>query len=120
MQNFIRFVHWCVVFALVLMGLWLVSSQIYLAECVEPATDGRGLETEASFAAEDELRRFGRIDDLETILHARARLGGLPDRWLKEYRVVTRHSNTGYEISVEPRHWGWCRPIYRVAIGMQK
>ena len=88
------------------------SLTFYTAKC-DPR-EGLGLLSLARTKADGSLRETGHLGDIETILRAEHQRS--VDVLLEKYRVITIHSNDGYEILVEPRHWGFCRPNQHMRI----
>jgi hypothetical protein len=90
-----------------LLLLCYLGVNAYVSEC--NPRDGRALLDYARVAAGFELKTSGRIDNIESVLRMRH-----PEtqRWLKRYRVRVQYTNAGYEIWVEPRRFGFCKPTY--------
>jgi hypothetical protein len=107
-----NFVGRCLlVFAALIVSAFVVVN-VFVAKC-DPR-EGQSLLFLARTKADGHLREIGRLGDIETILRAEHQRS--VDVLLEKYRLVTIHSKNGYEIRVEPRYWGFCRPTQHMRI----
>jgi hypothetical protein len=98
----------CFTLFAILFATGFVGVNVWIVECTP--REAETLLKLARIVAERELKRSGHVPDIETTL--RAERQPAVDRTLNRYRLTTRQTNTGYEVSVEPRNWGFCRPTY--------
>lgn len=92
-----------------------VCGLLLLVKCDGLSRDADTLARSADEIARTQLTANGRVGDIDSLMRAQPPDPQWPgdrssNRYLEEYRVVTRHSNAGYEIVVEPRHWCFCKP----------
>ncbi len=77
--------------------------------------------------ASEQLAATGRVSDIDAMFrheeekrdHSKDYLNH-PYIFINEYRVVTRSINGGYEVTIEPRRWCFCRPSYVVAVPLHR
>jgi hypothetical protein len=100
----------------VLIILTVVAVNVYIEKC-DPR-DAQSLLVLARLNAAMEVQKSGKLDSVESLL--RAGHSKSVESLLERYRIITHHTNGGYQIVIEPRHWTCCRPTYRAAVPTSK
>jgi len=109
-MRLIRLVLLAALGLLAVVSVFLLSLFVWDEQCNQPSRDAeRVLITIVKLIEKQELEASGHVGDIDK----RLRSGPPPHIiGLNHFRVLTRTTNAGYEVVIEPSGWCFCRPTY--------